>query len=349
MLERFSNIYQNTVYNLDTDRPELTEQLPNRLKIASELVGNENPTVPAMALEKQREVITTLHVGNIESELPPNLYKIYSEFGGTMKPRSFLLEDNSEVEINSTENGIVTIRRMKKSKPLLFFIPVYRIEDFFIVDRENKKVWDVSQLWKKDKTLNIVSIPALVNSSFVPTRDGNYLILNRISDHLNFQHQRENMTELNPAVLDFIIPPHENAHNNQFINNKKSNNTLTSALIKSYITHKIQRPLFKIAEFFGQSELIRKVKARMVENERNAHAFALSVFRNLRQKGLDVFINIPLSEIFKTVNFALETYDQSLSFMKGPAFSKDKRKRERNISANPIRNNPLHARKPNFA
>ncbi len=290
--------------------------------------------------QDQRLVLDQLHVEEAETALPAPLRIIFDRLKGKLGHTVVKLKDRREVKIDNAENGITTIRQMKRLTPWWLPLPIYKVEDFYHIDQLTGKAWDVSQLWspllpeyRKTKRVEVLTIPPILNAFYAPLESINLFMLNRLStDSIRGRGLTENPKfKRHLEIVDHLIPGHEAGHRWQFR--------------EFFPLEDIpQRPKWINLKLFFLP-LIEKIfpnwakeikdelttfKETHVQMERNAHAFALAAARKLKEQGVDLLRGFNVKEIESGVDLALGSYDRGkIGRLPGIPFSQKYRKQFR--------------------
>lgn len=287
--------------------------------------------------EDQRRVLDSLAVGRLDEILPSDLAVYFHDFQDKIGNHIIKLPEKTVVKISVLPNHTATIRRMRRITPWWAPLPYFRITDYYDVDGQNNTAWDVFQLLhpipkhseenKPTKPLEVVSVPPILNAFFAPTRYLNLLMLNRLSadSFLGRLLSKSQTVSKILKISDALIPGHESGHKWQF-----REYFPFEAYPKTPAHIKLKTLFLPILGIFfpGATRRIREelqtYKTEIVEQERNAHAFALSAGRRLRDLGLDILRGYNTDEIAGAVNFALSSYDKAFKNLPGPLFSHKK-------------------------
>ncbi len=309
---------------------------PNESRLLSDIQGKL--ALLEEGKKGQRSTLDSLRVGTIDAVLPPSLLPlVHSGYSTGRSPVHF--PDGTQLDIHTAENGIATVKKLKRKKNIFLFTPVYEILDYYLVDKKTEKAWDVGQLWKDkssseslSKPIQTISIPSMFNAAAVRTIEGEYLILNSLSNHPNAKMLNEKAGKDIVKIIDDIVPLHEAGHTFQMQDDKKSKDDLGWTLFKSWLIRKLVFPALPFIIKTGiKSEGIQtflKMKQLLVGRERNAHAFALATIRKLRDQGIDILRDTPTLDVRDSIELALSSYDKAVP-IPGEAFSQENRRTRR--------------------
>lgn len=288
----------------------------------------------------QSNVLNSLRVGSVEDTLPFELNALYKGSSGAVGDITVEFTDKSKAIITTLDNNIVIVRKLKPGRKIWRLFPTYTIDSYYMIDRQNDKAWDVSQLWKstsetlsqKGKTVQVIDVPWSVGF-FAKTKEGPLLGLQRISDFL--LRSKKNVYPEKVATLqglDRFIPAHEAGHMLQ--TSKQSSDVSTETLLKIVkilptaervillallVTLPVWLPatvvLYNFSERFRRKlndfdKYVEKNIKERVFYERNASAFGLAVVRQLKHQGIDLYRGQPAKRVFDIVDWALQTYDR---------------------------------------
>lgn len=288
--------------------------------------------------EDQRRVLDSLTVGRTHEVLPSDLFSLYQTHKDKIGNHTVKLPNSTLVKLSLLPNGIATIRRMRRITPWWAPLPCFRITDYYDVDGQNNTAWDVFQLLcpppkhseekKPTKPVEVISVPPILNAFFAPTRYLNLLMLNRLSSD-SFLGRLVSKLLARSKILeitDALIPAHESGHKWQFREYfplESFPRPPTHIRLKTFFLPLISK-IFPRKAAQIRTEL-ETYKTQRCDQERNAHAFALSAGRRLRDLGLDTLRGYSISEIEGAVDFALSSYDKAFKKLPGMPFSQKER------------------------
>lgn len=335
------------------NRPALTSKLPPDMQLSPELMHivdflikvGYNPNY-----EKDQEaIINNLTTAPVEDTLPKDIKDVYDHALRQQTPHlACKLADQTVVKIDSEPNNILSIRHLKPENRLLGIYRKFAVKNYFMVDRESGKAWDVSQLWqdnastsdnpkRNQKPTSVYNIPDIFNAAYVMTKEGPNIILNRMTEHKKRDKIVKEIGQDGLEIIDNLIPIHESAHRVMH-NHQKTSDSLGITFIKDYFanfTQKFTEPIFRMAVAFarwaGLEREMSMIKHYVVETERNAHAFYLKAIRRLRELGVDINRNIPTQSVFKVIEYTLGSYDKHspIRYLPGLGYSEEVRRKQR--------------------
>lgn len=266
-----------------------------------------NAKILQSAIIKNQKPNTTEQVLNQEA------LRIYQQYGS--QEQTIKLGDKkgkSEYKIKPFSNDIVLLQQRKRTKNLFLFFKKYSVEEFYFIDKKNNKAWDVKKMLdekKGDKPYELVICPSLT-PQLLQTNKGHSLVINLLDD-INQKDRKRIIRRLKfskkeEQILSLIAPLHEMGHHLQ-LPTEKTNDNMEMTLIKMFLIKTFLMPLAKLMMKF--SFIPTFIRKRGVWQERNAHAFDLSLIHKLKSEGVNLLRGFSLKEITQTTDKALFSYD----------------------------------------
>lgn len=291
------------------------------------------------ALGVQRAIIQN-QVSMQDKQMSPDVSALLDQNRTLIGQKRIKIDSKQEYDLDGFPNDILLIQKRTRKKNVLFFIPRYSIDEFYFIDKQTNKYWEIKQLIKTDsgKPTQLEHIPYFGSSAVIPTKQANIVVLNKFSDALrgSAKVQKLGITDQEKNIIDLVAPLHEMAHTLQGLHATTSEK-LSSVVIKEYFARKVLLPvalwIFKHVGVGTHTEKVKKVKESVVRRERNAHAFALGTIRQLKKQGVDLLRGFGPMDTAKAIDKALLSYDMGIGiYLPGEPFSTRIKKIMRSIS-----------------
>jgi hypothetical protein len=320
---------------------------------------NANPNY----IEYQKDILEGIEAKPADDVLPPELFNAVKT-GLQNQGETNVNIDGKDVYMYKSENDILTVRcshslkdELKElsgeSKVLGFLARIFPetkiIDNYYYVDLVSGKAFDASILWtapsssKDPYSPDVGSVATFdpkigVFACFRPNKSGGELIINSAKDNPKLEKKlRKEMSEDGIDLLERVALFHEAGHKFQFDQSAQGTGRKGSLMLIASLMEK-----YPLAEKFynRKLELMKSMdeqKAVMVQQERNASAFALSVLHRLKLSGLDLTRDLTHEEVEASVEYGLRTYDKVFLRFNGNAFSKQERKLQREAGMYPAK------------
>lgn len=304
----------------EKSRQKLTTR--EKMEMDTAKLHRENISLAQKARKLQSELINSQMANTTEEILGRGLFDEYRKMDAARagQPLTFSKTDQGEFGLRTLSNNIQIFQKRRRMKNVFFFFKRYEIEDFFFIDRESRKAWNLTALLrsreKDGHPFEIIAYPHINNSGVAKTKAGHTIISNFLNENENANGFKKKMKISGnmEEIFDIIAPLHEIGHH--FQKREKANkDSLEMTMVKEWLAKKFLLPIviflmdLKIGEMFN---FFRVFKERITWQERNPHAFALATVHKLRSDGLDLLRGYDTDEVKGFVDTALLSYDYGL-------------------------------------
>ena len=222
------------------------------------------------------------------------------------------------VRVTRRGNGIVELQRIAEMPvaPKSTILPLYDVREHYVIDTITGKTFDATSMYPEG--VRAVTCPGSGDAYFASTKEGNFLVLNRVSDN-PLMKILEAMKKTNYLEISdqFLVSAHESGHGQQFSKEHPKLRWNEMEALSLIVVMGVTLSSFAFSYAPGIGEWLSKIKTNYVDLERNAHAFSLAVARRLRDLGVDVYRGYSNEDLIRTVDFALRSYDGVFMWIKG--------------------------------
>lgn len=225
------------------------------------------------------------------------------------------LPDGTKLRVTTFPNGILDVQHVKKSKRQVLWYRTYDLLSYHTIDSVSGKAFDVTQLWKtpegrEEKRLDVLVVPQVQEIGLAPIKEGDVIVLG------SYKPTRK----MPPNYISYLkrtALSHEVGHHMQSTRLDTSELSVNQMLLerkfsillkwKSLMDMLISQP--NPQEKQVRKHLALQARIHRVWEERNAHAFTLSLVRKLRALGVDMMRGMNVSKILENEDRILQTYD----------------------------------------
>lgn len=279
-------------------------------KRTERMLKSRNPHTEA----DEQAVLDALTVMDVTA-LPESIQTASRQYatrqGGHVKD----LPDGTKLHITTFPNDILDVQRVRKSKRRVLWYQTYDLLSYHTIDTVSQKAFDVTQLWKtpeggEEKPLDVLVVPNIQEIGLAPTKEGDVIVL---GSYKPTQRMPPNYI----GYLKRTALSHEVAHHLQSTRLHTSELSVNQMLLERKFRFLLQwkRLMDALVSRPGPMEkenrraLQLMARTHRVWEERNAHAFTLSLVRKLRMLGVDMMRGMSVTDIFKQEDRILQTYD----------------------------------------
>lgn len=273
------------------------------------------------ARQHQEKILSSLVVHKVEN-LPGEISKCYQDLQMIGRTSSSVIKseipNGLTVEAGTTWNGVQMMCVLERPSNLWIDESSRIVRNYYYIDNQNQKYFDLSDVWKlayEEKEIKTIAVTTSHNqksAAFPSSEDGVYMTLMNLASYLNEPSDSH--------VYNYLDPVHETAHMLQkSLSSEPFNRVMARVFMDNYVTLLTSDLGLKI----GRSNMVQNLKMGR-EDERNAHAFSLSLVRSLQKKSVDLLPNISNLDLLKFLDMQLKTFDRKKLIRSGlsPTYSK---------------------------